>query len=129
MTLTLAQKQALWDRLNADPEVHANLRAAGQHMQPRPTAQGEQARTWGDGATSKRRHVIYDVSFADGYVECSCGTDVTDEGFVSLVAAWDVHRGVVPNALILAERASELASDDDVSTFLAAIEAGGLVDA
>lgn len=77
------------------------------------------ARSWGDGATDRRPHVIVDISYAEGRVECRDGTVITVEEGHSLERAWDAHRGVTTVHQRVVD--STLASDSEVSEFLARI--------
>jgi hypothetical protein len=79
-------------------------------------------RTWGDGATDRRGHVIVDVSYGEGWVRCRCGHMVV-AGTVGLDQAWDAHRGVLAVAHREVSYAFETqASDAEVASFLHRID-------
>jgi hypothetical protein len=72
-------------------------------------------RTWGDGATDRRAHVIEDISFGDTpYVYCRCGETILS-GEHTLEQAWDLHRGLTTGYAL---RFGVPASDDEVDDFL-----------
>lgn len=121
MAETLEAQQARWDRLRHDPDYEPGwLRAMG----PRPTAPGAH-REWADGVGDKREHVVVDVSFARGFIECADGWYADGlPGARGIEREWDIHRGVgeavagrVWDAAYGADEA-ELATDEDVSAFL-----------
>ena len=51
---------------------------------------GTKTRTWGDGATDKRVHVIEDISYAQDFILCRCGVRLTN---IQTDATWKAHRG------------------------------------
>lgn len=81
------------------------------------------SRAWGDGAGNNKPHIIEDISFFEGNIDCKCGTIVYRAVGLTLEDAWDIHRG---RADLVADRAltpsaEARASDAEVSDFLTLI--------
>ncbi len=72
-------------------------------------------RTWGDGATDNRAHVILDLSYAEGWLACQpCDALVLQGEYLTLDRAWTAHRGLQYRL----PQYGELAQDDEVADFL-----------
>lgn len=60
---------------------------------------------WGDGHGDVRPHVIEDIKFnggQNGYVVCGpCGVRMEQGNLPSIELAWDLHRGVPPNQIVV----------------------------
>ena len=79
-------------------------------------------RSWGDGATLDREHVVTDCNMGsrpgEHFIVCSCGTTLFCGPFVTIGHAWQDHTGRVVDIPPLRERAT----DSEVHEFLLAIE-------
>lgn len=111
----------MWHRLRDDPDFQPEwLRFMGQTP---PTERADAFRSWGDGVGDSRPHVIEDLSFFGGWVECRCGSRVeTTFGTTALESLWDIHRGLDPQKVAeryLMRHDVATATDDEVGSFLA----------
>jgi hypothetical protein len=78
------------------------------------------ARAWGDGVGDARPHVIENMEWSNGLIECRCGGIVTTSEFVRLDAAWANHRGINTTGPSVEE--TRLASDSEVNDFLHSLD-------
>lgn len=65
------------------------------------------ARTWGDGATDRRLHVIEDIHYGEGgpsTLACRCGTEFLAATPEALSAKWRAHGGKVLDHSDIVER-------------------------
>lgn len=117
---TQEDKVALWHRLRADPDYDPSWAGFMGHTPPKPPA--ERFRTWGDGATDTRIHVITNISWlTPGFIECRCGHKVEAMSNAALEDLWSLHRGLSPEEVASARLASgdaDLATSEEVSAFI-----------
>ncbi len=116
--MSVERQAALWHRLRDDPDFEPGwLRAMGAKAPSVP----DEHRAWGDGATRAKEHIIEDISFEGGWINCLCGETVTETSVLTLEDVWDAHRGradLVAARAVSVERMGEAASDDEVAAFL-----------
>lgn len=123
------ERVALWHRLRDDPDFEPDwLRFMGS----KPPVEDAGHRTWGDGGGDARKHVIVAISFRaeNLWVTCRCGWLAQAVDARRLEDMWDIHRGL--DVQRVAERGMErheLATDEDVTAFLMAVEAGATFSA
>ena len=112
-------KVALWHRLRNDPDFTPEWFGFMGHRPP--VAEAQSYRSWADGATDEREHVIADISFRERWITCRCGENVTAAGNAALEDQWDLHRGLSPEVVAsrrLEAPVVELATSEEVRDFL-----------
>lgn len=119
-TTTHEAKVALWNRLRADPDYDPSWAGFMGHNPPKPPV--ERYRTWGDGATDQREHVIVDISWRPPrFITCRCGHSVEAMSNDTLEDLWSLHLGLSPEEVAadrLANFAVDLATSEEVSAFI-----------
>lgn len=90
-------------------------------------------RTWGDGATRKKAHLIKDISLSGRWIECTCGQRVfaPEHVVLTLEDVWDLHRerpDIVSDRAVAPEAPGERANDDEVVDFLTSLSSSAVVE-